>query len=244
MEYSLGKAKVHIAHQLGSKPNGAVFPEAHLQLLLLWRDSTNCLFSKDYDSLALAISIARPKEGGVFYDLGSGVGKGVIAASLLHTFKICRGIELLTSLYQMSVQLREHIQQNAQTIREEMEKSRKIEYEFPQIEFINGDLQTVRNKNNLVDRLERRFVHFRLDHMLRAEADGDDEREGAAPERREHLCDADEEAGAGGEVEDAARAARFNVVGTSDHVYLGTTNEIKIIIIMTSLHNELYDYLK
>lgn len=180
----------------------------------------------------------------MFYDLGSGVGKGVIAASLLHTFKICRGIELLTSLYQMSVQLREHIQQNAQTIREEMEKSRKIEYEFPQIEFINGDLQTVRNKNNLVDRLERRFVHFRLDHMLRAEADGDDEREGAAPERREHLCDADEEAGAGGEVEDAARAARFNVVGTSDHVYLGTTNEIKIIIIMTSLHNELYDYLK
>jgi len=34
--------------------------------------------------LSEAIRIAKPDIGGIFYDLGSGVGKGVIAASFLH----------------------------------------------------------------------------------------------------------------------------------------------------------------
>ena len=40
-----------------------------------------------------ALVVAKPTEGGIFYDLGSGIGKGVIAASLLHKFNICKGIE-------------------------------------------------------------------------------------------------------------------------------------------------------
>ncbi|MFH1291739.1 MAG: methyltransferase domain-containing protein [bacterium] len=38
----------------------------------------------------------------VFYDLGSGVGKAVIASALSGKFKKCYGIELLDSLYQAS----------------------------------------------------------------------------------------------------------------------------------------------
>lgn len=33
--------------------------------------------------------------GGVFYDLGHGTGKGVLAAALLHNFDSVRGIEIL-----------------------------------------------------------------------------------------------------------------------------------------------------
>ena len=39
--------------------------------------------------------VRLPKHGGVFYDLGSGCGKGVIAAHLLHNFQKCHGIELV-----------------------------------------------------------------------------------------------------------------------------------------------------
>lgn len=50
--------------------------------------------------------------GGIFYDLGSGVGKGVIAASLLHSFESCKGIELLHSLHKMSLELKEIVLRN------------------------------------------------------------------------------------------------------------------------------------
>lgn len=46
-------------------------------------------------------------EGGVFYDLGSGTGKGVITGALLHPFEECRGIELLSGLHGISCQVKE-----------------------------------------------------------------------------------------------------------------------------------------
>ena len=43
--------------------------------------------------------------GGIFYDLGAGVGKPVFAASILHHFDYCGGIELLEGLHTSSEQL-------------------------------------------------------------------------------------------------------------------------------------------
>ena len=43
------------------------------------------------------------KPGGKFYDLGSGTGKPVIAAAILHNFDKCIGIEILEGLYSMSL---------------------------------------------------------------------------------------------------------------------------------------------
>lgn len=43
--------------------------------------------------------------GGYFFDLGSGIGKPVIAAATLHGFDVCCGIELLEGLYTTSLQL-------------------------------------------------------------------------------------------------------------------------------------------
>ena len=41
--------------------------------------------------------------GGIFYDLGSGTGKPVIAAAICHNFDVCYGIEVLEGLYSMSL---------------------------------------------------------------------------------------------------------------------------------------------
>jgi hypothetical protein len=43
------------------------------------------------------------KPGGTFYDLGSGTGKGVIGAAILHNFDVCYGIEYLEGLYSLSL---------------------------------------------------------------------------------------------------------------------------------------------
>ncbi len=43
------------------------------------------------------------QRGGIFYDLGSGTGKPVIAAAVLHNFDVCYGIEILEGLYSISL---------------------------------------------------------------------------------------------------------------------------------------------
>lgn len=62
-------------------------------------------------------------KGGKFYDLGSGTGKGVVAAALLHNFEECIGIELLQGLYGISCSLKN-----------------KYDSEFPKIAGENPDL--------------------------------------------------------------------------------------------------------
>lgn len=43
------------------------------------------------------------QQGGIFYDLGSGVGKPVIAAAICHEFDSCTGIEILEGLFSLSL---------------------------------------------------------------------------------------------------------------------------------------------
>jgi hypothetical protein len=43
------------------------------------------------------------ERGGIFYDLGSGTGKGVIGAAVLYNFDACYGIEILEGLYAVSL---------------------------------------------------------------------------------------------------------------------------------------------
>lgn len=50
-------------------------------------------------AVANVLCAVSPRQGTIFYDLGSGVGRGVIAAALLHRFSHCVGIELLTDLH-------------------------------------------------------------------------------------------------------------------------------------------------
>ena len=45
-------------------------------------------------------------EGGIFYDIGCGTGKPVFAAALLHPFRRCAGIEVLTGLSAIAERIR------------------------------------------------------------------------------------------------------------------------------------------
>lgn len=45
------------------------------------------------------------KSGGIFYDLGSGTGKPVIAAAVAHNFDVCYGIEILEGLFSVSLDI-------------------------------------------------------------------------------------------------------------------------------------------
>jgi tRNA G46 methylase TrmB len=45
------------------------------------------------------------QRGGLFYDIGSGTGKGVLAAAIAHEFASCIGIEVLEGLFVLSQDL-------------------------------------------------------------------------------------------------------------------------------------------
>lgn len=63
------------------------------------------VFQKSREKFGLAT-------GGIFYDLGSGIGKAVISAALLHNFDRCVGIELLPSLHSLALDLQRKYQKN------------------------------------------------------------------------------------------------------------------------------------
>ncbi|CAD8168058.1 unnamed protein product [Paramecium octaurelia] len=95
----------------------------------------------EFKSLSMVFQYVSPKKGGVFYDLGSGIGKGVIAASLMHQFDICKGIECLHSLHEQACNLKEEVEKQKCLIEQEMEQIGVYDYQLPKIEFINGDVR-------------------------------------------------------------------------------------------------------
>jgi predicted RNA methylase len=70
----------------------------------------------------------------VFYDLGSGSGKGVIAAHYLAPFTRCIGIELLTGLYDLSQEVATKVQNDSAFWKNNTQTAKG------QIEMIHGDI--------------------------------------------------------------------------------------------------------
>lgn len=88
-----------------------------------------------YSTLSeILVSLTRKaliSSGGVFYDLGSGTGKAVVAAALIHNFSKCCGIELLPDLFSLSLKLKEKYEKILNTQRRE---------QIVQVEFYNADI--------------------------------------------------------------------------------------------------------
>ena len=75
---------------------------------------------------------------GIFYDLGSGTGKPIIAMSLMHKFRKLIGIEYIENLIKLS----NPIKQNYNiTINDNFQKNKKLfTFDLPNIiEFVQGD---------------------------------------------------------------------------------------------------------
>lgn len=56
-----------------------------------------------FDALSRALAAAAPAEGGVFYDLGSGTGRGVLAAALQFPLARAVGVEYLAALHEAAL---------------------------------------------------------------------------------------------------------------------------------------------
>jgi len=75
---------------------------------------------------------ALPSQGAVFCDLGSGIGKTLVAASMLFNFGTCRGIECLESLHRGAEWVLESYQAQAAEVS-------KIRGKLPAMELHEGD---------------------------------------------------------------------------------------------------------
>jgi Histone methylation protein DOT1 len=63
-----------------------------------------------FQALAAIVWSVRRDSGGIFVDLGSGSGRGVIGALLLHDWDVVRGVEMLDGLWQASVAVKEKVE--------------------------------------------------------------------------------------------------------------------------------------
>lgn len=78
--------------------NGYIL-SAQARKKLNYHDKSHTYGEVTPDSFYKILSKVEPKEGEIFYDLGSGTGKAVVLASLLFEFSKCVGIEILKDLY-------------------------------------------------------------------------------------------------------------------------------------------------
>jgi SAM-dependent methyltransferase len=72
-------------------------PRSSETLYLTYGDTT-------FGALLEGLIAAAPKAGGVFFDLGSGSGRAVLAAALLFGLSRCVGVELLESLVEQAAE--------------------------------------------------------------------------------------------------------------------------------------------
>lgn len=92
-----------------------------------------------FEMVARCIQVIKQEHGGlatggeIFYDLGSGTGKAVIAASMCHRFKVAKGIEIMHSLHHEAKRL----QSNWATVLRDKLPDRRGEV---MLELLKGDL--------------------------------------------------------------------------------------------------------
>ncbi len=83
------------------------------------------------------------EKGGKFYDLGSGTGKPVFAAALLHDFEKVTGIEILSGLHKTSLELLEKYKKDFKETMTEAKDKMKIEFvcgDFTKLDWTDASL--------------------------------------------------------------------------------------------------------
>ena len=87
------------------KNTSLVYGEITFDTLGITLEKIRKRYGKPYVGTSGSSGIIQGSGGGIFYDLGSGSGKAVIGAAILHNFESCCGIEQLEGLYSMSLDL-------------------------------------------------------------------------------------------------------------------------------------------
>lgn len=125
------KRGLYIIHQLYKGIDGKQVSKAARRHTSA--DSSLVYGEIDFLGFAEILEIVNPKQGDVFYDLGSGAGRAVFAAVLLHNFKEAKGVELLRALYQLSCK-------QLDTFNQMPAVKKMFEHQSVKIQFILGDM--------------------------------------------------------------------------------------------------------
>lgn len=88
----------------------------------------------DFESFIALLSLCKPDSSSIFYDLGSGVGKAVLACAMVFNVQKSCGIELFESLHHCAERQRQHLA----ALAEYADKAQVIE--LLQTDFLNVPL--------------------------------------------------------------------------------------------------------
>jgi hypothetical protein len=100
---TLGKAvSKKEREEMKSKDPNLVYGEISFETLGIAIEKVKKVYGKPFQGQSGPLGFLQNR-GGTFYDLGSGTGKGVIGAAILHNFDVCYGIECLEGLYTLSL---------------------------------------------------------------------------------------------------------------------------------------------
>lgn len=104
------------------------------------------------------------KPGGIFYDLGSGTGKGVVLASMFGNFSKMKGIEILKELYDTSQSILKMHEEIVRPILPEKKKNQSLNFvntDFLEFDFSDADFVFSHSTcfyDELMVALERRCI--------------------------------------------------------------------------------------
>ncbi|RYH14954.1 hypothetical protein EON65_32680 [archaeon] len=88
--------------ELSLKDPNLIYGEIVFDTLGLVFEKIKKVYGRPYQGSSGPSGIMQGR-GGIYYDLGAGTGKGVIASAILHNFDVCYGIECLEGLFSLSL---------------------------------------------------------------------------------------------------------------------------------------------
>lgn len=106
------------------------------------------------------------KKGGVFYDLGSGTGKGVILSAMFGDFSKIVGIEIIEELFKTSKNILSRFDQEVRLLLDPVKQNSKIDFinsNFLEYDFSDADLIFTHSTcfyDELMLALERKFSNL------------------------------------------------------------------------------------
>lgn len=149
--------------ELNLKDPNLVYGEVTFETMGILIEKIKKVYGKPYQGSSGPQGFLQGR-GGIFYDLGSGTGKAVIGAAILHNFDVCYGIEYLEGLYSLSLDALNayNTRGKAKLAGREHDTRKKISFYlkdidliysycklcyFVDVQFIHGDFLKMRTKD-------------------------------------------------------------------------------------------------